>query len=53
MIIGYLAGFVHGACDYEGAVPVKLNVADFPSVTSQNVDTSEKKRKGRNESVVH
>ncbi len=46
-IIVHLAGFVHGACDYKGAIPVKLNVADFPSVTSQSVDTSEKKNRKR------
>lgn len=41
----HLAGFVHGGCDYEGAIPVKLNIADFPPVTHQSVNTSGKKRK--------
>ena len=44
-MIVHLAGFVHGACYYEGAIPVKLNIADFPPVTNQSVDTSENNRK--------
>lgn len=50
----HLAGFIHGAGDYEGAIPVKLNIADFPPVTNQSVDTSEKQdRECGSESVVH
>lgn len=41
----HLAGFIHGACDYEGAIPIKLNIADFTPVTNQSADTSEKHRK--------
>lgn len=41
----HLAGFVYGACDYEGAIPVKLSIADSSPVTNQSVDTSDKNRK--------
>lgn len=42
-MIVHLAGFVHGPCDYEGAIPVELSVADFGPMTNQSVDTSEVK----------
>lgn len=42
-MVVHLAGFIYGGCDYEGAIPVKLNTADLPCVTNQSVDTPEKK----------
>lgn len=51
-MIAHLAGFVHGACSYEGTVPVELRIGDFPPVADQSVDASEKDRK-QHSTVLH